>query len=713
MKNRNWRWIAVGIWLLIVLFVGRFSKGIDIAWGVEFVYKIDFTKYRELYKTENEFLTVTQKAKQIIEGNIRKRVNALWVGDSEVKTQKVGWDDYVVVRIGGLDDLAKAREIIGKTVELEFALPNSLTGSVNYEERKKLAENLLGQITKEPGAIKSLGEQGSNDVYYFEVTWALKEQLPPVVRDNLQKVANLSSGTVFPTLLEWLFQTADPLLSGSTDANWFVIVKALWKEAWNASGSLSDQDLLAKAEVQWYTSTDSFTFEKPFISWDTLAPGVYYDAWSKKILLDLGDPFLAQTAYQIDLYVPGTGGVSGVDKLAFDADLSSLGFVKYVDKKWAWASQLPLLATATGLTKNTLKVVNSDGQDLVLKIYDIKDSSTSLYRSIAIAGVASKEVANTFIQELLSNDKYNMEIVFIRDSNSWIPAQDDQKRVLNGAYFKFASVTRDQVGRPAVQIDLDEVGKDIFCKITQVSIQKQMAIFVGGVLVTAPTIQDKICGGSAIINGDYTVETARQLADDLNEGALPAKLIQINESKVSATLGDNARKGAIWATIISLVLILFLMTRRYGFKKAIIATVGLLSFMIVLIAILKIMWFALSLSGIAAIILNIGMGVDAAILIYERLNEEIRRGRRMKDAIYEAYERAWPAIFGGQMSTIAIGILLVLLGSDLFQGFGMVMTLNIIVLLSISVPLIKQMLLKSAENTEEEVAVVTTKKHKK
>lgn len=108
-------------------------------------------------------------------------------------------------------------------------------------------------------------------------------------------------------------------------------------------------------------------------------------------------------------------------------------------------------------------------------------------------------------------------MIFVRDTNSWIPAQDDQNRVLDGAYFKFASVTRDQVGRPSVQIDLDDTGKDIFCKITAVNVQKQMAIFVGGTLVTAPVIQDKICGGSAIINGEYTIATAKVLADNLNE----------------------------------------------------------------------------------------------------------------------------------------------------------------------------------------------------
>lgn len=100
MKKWNRRWLIVLLGLIIMLFVGRFTKGIDIAGGVEFIYKIDFSKYKEIYKSPSEFASVTQQAKNIIEANIRKRVNALGVGDAEVKLQKVSDDDYVVVRIG-------------------------------------------------------------------------------------------------------------------------------------------------------------------------------------------------------------------------------------------------------------------------------------------------------------------------------------------------------------------------------------------------------------------------------------------------------------------------------------------------------------------------------------------------------------------------------------------------------------------------------------
>jgi protein-export membrane protein SecD len=698
-RKLNWRRLLVIVSFIIVISVGKFTKGIDIAGGVEFVYKIDFSKYKELYSTTAELTTAKQQAKQIIEANIRKRVNALWVGDAEVKLQTAGADDYVVVRIWGLDDLDKAREIIWKTVELEFALPNPLIGSGNKEAREKLANELLAQIIKNPDELKIVGDQGSNDVFYLPLTNSSKNQLPPALSSSTAEIGKLVSGEVLNYLIKGNFQPADPSVSGSTDVNGFFIVKSLGKSSGQVT-QLSDQELSTKATALGYTVEDLFSQTQTSPKGNLISTGVFYDTATKVINFDLGDPFPNQIAYKLDLYVPGETEVKDLSGINFDSDLESLGLMKYVDKKWATYTQLPILQELTGLDANNVKLISTGGQILVIKIYEVKQPTSPIYRNIVINGVPDTAKATAFIQDVVANDIYNLDVVFIRDTNAWIPAQDTEKRVLNGAYFKFASVTRDQVGRPSVQINLDEVGKDIFCKITESNLQNQMAIFVGGVLVTAPVIQAKICDGSAIINGDYDVEGAKKLSDDLNAWALPAKLIQINESKVSATLGEDAWKGALWSTVLALILISALMTWRYGIRKAIISLIALLSFIIVLIALLKLMGYALSLSGMAAIILNIGMWIDAAILIYERLHEELKRGSRYDEAVYTAYDRAWPAVFGGQISTFSIWLLLLLLGSDLFQGFGLTMTLNIIILLLVSVPLIKVMLLKFGSSKE-------------
>lgn len=130
---------------------------------------------------------------------------------------------------------------------------------------------------------------------------------------------------------------------------------------------------------------------------------------------------------------------------------------------------------------------------------------------------------------------YDIEDIFVQDRETWIAATDGEN-LLNGAYFKYAGTTTSEMGEPVVTINLDDKGKDVFCAITQAHVGEPMAIFVGGNLLTAPNIQTKICGGTAQINGGFTTASAKELADALNEGAMPAPLILMQEEKISPTL---------------------------------------------------------------------------------------------------------------------------------------------------------------------------------
>ena len=134
---------------------------------------------------------------------------------------------------------------------------------------------------------------------------------------------------------------------------------------------------------------------------------------------------------------------------------------------------------------------------------------------------------------------YTLEDVFVQDRETRVAATDGE-HILNGAYFKFANPSSSEVGEPIVAINFDDQGKDIFCSITETNIGSPMAIFVGGNLLTAPTIQSKICGGTAQITGNYTTATAKELSNNLNEGTLPAPLVLMQEEKISPTLGDDA-----------------------------------------------------------------------------------------------------------------------------------------------------------------------------
>ena len=283
-----------------------------------------------------------------------------------------------------------------------------------------------------------------------------------------------------------------------------------------------------------------------------------------------------------------------------------------------------------------------------------------------------------------------LEYIYIDNKVNWIPAEFD-KKILNGSYFQQATVTRDSFGKPAINITFNQEWQAIFCDVTSKNVNNQMAIFVWWILTTAPTINQKICGWSAIINWDYTPESAKELSNDLNEWALPAQLILANENKIDATLGSAALDWAIKATILWLIAIFIFMRYLFDLRKSIIAMISLLVFLTILMAIIKIFGYALSLSGISAIILNIWMWVDAAILIFERLREEYKWWD-MNQSINIAYDRSWHAIRDGQLSTVAIWLLLFGIGTDVFKWFWLMMIINIWLILLISVPLIKELL---------------------
>lgn len=289
---------------------------------------------------------------------------------------------------------------------------------------------------------------------------------------------------------------------------------------------------------------------------------------------------------------------------------------------------------------------------------------------------------------------YTIEELVITDTPGWVLAKDPKtNEILNGTYFKFASVSQSQLGQPVAAISFDEKGKEIFCNLTEEIVGKQMGIFVWGKMVTAPVIREKICGGSAQIDGDFTPESVKTLVEDLNEWALPAALILSNEEKVSAKLGESALRGALYAWLVWLWLVFIYMLVIYGVRYAVIALVTLVFFLIMLFWFVKIIWQAISLSWLAAILLSIGMGVDANILIYERIAEEKKKWVHNAEAIKLGYERSWPAIRDGNVTALLIGVLLLLVGTNVFKWFWTMMIVTILFTLFMLVPFIQEVLL--------------------
>jgi preprotein translocase subunit SecD len=249
--------------------------------------------------------------------------------------------------------------------------------------------------------------------------------------------------------------------------------------------------------------------------------------------------------------------------------------------------------------------------------------------------------------------------------------------VVGGESLTDAQPTNDR-GQWIVSFKFDNAGGRRFCQATTENVQKRLAIVLDAKVISAPVIQSPICGGQGIITGQFTVESATELALLLRAGALPASLTFIEERTVGPELGADSIAAGEIATAVGSALVVVFMLACYGMFGAI-AIVALFFNLVWVFAAMSVLGASLTLPGIAGIVLTVGMSVDANVLIYERVREEVRMGRTPISALDAGYERAMSSIVDGNLTTLISGIILFALGSGPIRGFAVTLSLGIIV----------------------------------
>ncbi len=257
-----------------------------------------------------------------------------------------------------------------------------------------------------------------------------------------------------------------------------------------------------------------------------------------------------------------------------------------------------------------------------------------------------------------------------------------RKAELTGAYLTDAKVTIGRgldpeiANRPIVNMRLDKRGARIFSRVTGANIEKLLAIVLDGKVYSAPRIKSKIPDGRAIITGIGKMMEAKDLAIVLRAGALPAPVNIIEERTVGPSLGeDSIRKGIHEAIIVMILVVLFMVFYYKG--AGLIADLALILNLIFVMAALAGLRAALTLPGIAGIILTIGMAVDANVLIFERIREELRAGKTVRVAIDAGYSRAFRTILDANLTTFFTALILYLVGTGPVKGFGTTLMLGI------------------------------------
>ncbi|MEK7158460.1 MAG: protein translocase subunit SecD [Patescibacteria group bacterium] len=256
---------------------------------------------------------------------------------------------------------------------------------------------------------------------------------------------------------------------------------------------------------------------------------------------------------------------------------------------------------------------------------------------------------------------------------------DYENTSLSGKNLKRAGVEFDQSsGIPNVSLEFDDEGKKLFEELTGENIGKTIAIYLDGQIVTAPKVQQRISGGQAVITGDFALDEARDMARRLNAGALPVAITLVNQQQVGATLGQTSVERSLFAGLFGILIVAFFVIGYYRLS-GLIATLALGVYALLTLAIFKLWPVTLTLAGVAGFILSIGMAVDANVLIFERMKEELRAGKPLRSAIEDGFSRAWLSIRDSNFSSLITCFILAWFGTSLIQGFAITLGIGIMV----------------------------------
>lgn len=268
---------------------------------------------------------------------------------------------------------------------------------------------------------------------------------------------------------------------------------------------------------------------------------------------------------------------------------------------------------------------------------------------------------------------------------------------LTGRYLDRAGLVFDQTtNRPKVELTFNEDGAKLFAEITKANIGKQVAIFLDGLPISAPMVNEEITGGKAVISGNFSVDEARVLVGRLNAGALPLPVTLSGTTVVGPTLGSQAVKDGKNAAIIGFLFVVIFMILWYRLP-GVMASLALVAYSAIMLALFKLIPVTLTSAGIAGFIISVGLAVDANVLTFERMKEEIRNGKGLLDAVELGFARAWTSIRDSHTAAIIVSIILFWMGTSVVKGFAFTFFLGAVVSL-ISAQLITRVFMRAIAN---------------
>ncbi|MCB1218608.1 protein translocase subunit SecD [bacterium] len=319
--------------------------------------------------------------------------------------------------------------------------------------------------------------------------------------------------------------------------------------------------------------------------------------------------------------------------------------------------QKEIYLTSVGGDRLLLQVPGEEDPDSVISV---------------IGETAYLEFVNTGSQSMSRGTRFNKD-----GSKERLDEFAKYEQIMDGADLSKAYVGFDQMNKPSINFELNPDAAEVFGKFTTNHVGQYLTVLLDGAVITSPSINSPIWGGRGEITGEFTPEDAQKLATQLNAGALPIPLEILSSSVVGPTLGQESIDKSYRAGLLGFLIVLALVIVFYRLP-GVVASVALSIYVVLVLGYFSLLDATMTLPGIAAFILSIGMAIDGNVIIFERLKEELRWGKTLRAAIEASFARAWVAIIDGNSTTFIGAVVLFMFGSGPVKGFAITLALGII-----------------------------------
>lgn len=615
------------------------TLGLDLQGGTQLDYRIDLSGVEERNNDGNlENDLVVRDVVEGVRSTIVRRVDGLGVSEPNIYTSDVAGEKHIIVELAGIKDVDEAKAVVGKTIQLEFKELKTEEDPEFVSKIREEAQATLNRVLEAPDTFELVAEEvktADNRIEHRATRENFESQLP---NNQKEALVNMEVGQIFGELVE---NSGDFAISGNgqiVERKGFIALKLEGKE-------LRDRTETTDEEVR--ASHILIAYEGAQRSEQTRSKTEAF-AEAERLLAELKaapDTFAAVATENSDGPSASSGG---------DLDFFGRGVMAPAFETAAFGMEVDQIS----------EVVETDFGYHIIQVTD------------------KKEAVETTTQE---NFYTYSEILYDTSDDPW------KATGLDGSQFRYATVVYDHIGTPQVSIQFDDEGSKLFEEITERLNGQQLAIFVGGELISAPRVNQKITGGNAVITGNFSLQEALQLSNDLNTGAIDAPIVLSGQNTISASLGENALNLSLYAGLIGLIALAIFMVLYYRLM-GVFAVIALAIYSVIIVFIIKTTGIVMSLAGIAGIILSIGMAVDANILIFERTKEELADGSSYLTAISTGFDRAWSSIRDSNVSSLITCVILWFFGNSIVRGFALMLGIGILVSMFTAITVTKSFL---------------------